>query len=651
MQNILYFDVCALPLLLVIMTTVFLRRMTTGITNRLFIMMILFTAVSAVSDVIMEFMCREIPITDIKLFISYVAMYAYFLSRNATIVTYFFFIFAITGTWYRVRPNRIKALLLVPYGIIIITLLANTFTDIAFRIDAETGYHRGWGIFVFYSVSTLYSLIGTLYLISCRRFLSPGKLVPLISLYVFAFAAVIIQYFYPYLLIEMISTAISLIVVILFVLRPEEISDASVGSMSYEAYRVELKKILLTKQRAQIAMIKFVNANELRTYLGEDRYLTYVSHVIRQLDIMFNRELLLFDIYFEHPGTVYIKIDDVNFDVEEACKRLSVELRRNTDKTASSGERISAKACCLVIPDDLKDYDSIIRFGRDFWTQIPHDRIFANASEIISSENYKIVSNIDTILNRAISGHGFRMYYQPIYSLEKGRFVSAEALIRLNDDEFGMVSPALFIPAAEKRGVILPIGDFVLEDVHRFLSEHDLGKLGLEYVEINLSVAQCMQEDLPEKITGLRKKYGISPDMINLEITETTYEEFGNTMEVNLKILSGEGYTFSLDDYGTGYSNMQRVSKLPLKMIKLDKSLVDGMDTDDGMAIISNTVKMMRDIDKELVAEGVEDKDDLERLKSMGCHFIQGFIFSKPLPGDEFIDFLRKHNKVDAKTI
>ncbi len=614
-------------------------------------MMILLTTASAVSDVIMEFMCRELPLTDLSVFIARITMYVYFLSRNATIVTYFFFIFAITGTWYRVRPNRIKALLLVPFGAIIVTLLANIFSDIAFVIDVETGYHRGWGIFIFYSVSTLYSLVGTLYLISCRRFLPLGKIIPLVSLYAFAFAAVIVQYFYPFLLIEMISTAISLIVVILFVLRPEEISDVSVGSLSYEAYCVELCKMLLTKQRAQIAMIKFVNANELRTYLGEDRYLTYVSHVIRQLDIMFHRELLLFDIYFEHPGTVYIKIDDVNFDVQDACNRLSAELRRNSDRTASAGERIIAKACCLVIPDDLEDFDSIVRFGRDFWTQIPNDRIFANASEIISSENYKIISNIDTILNRAISEHSFRMYYQPIYSLEKGRFVSAEALIRLNDDEFGMVSPALFIPAAEKRGVILPIGDFVLEDVHRFLSEHDLGKLGLEYVEINLSVAQCMQEDLPEKLTALSQKYGISPDMINLEITETTYEEFGKTMEVNLKNLSGAGYTFSLDDYGTGYSNMQRVSRLPLKMIKIDKSLVDGMATDDGMAIISNTVKMMRDIDKELVAEGVEDKDDLERLKSMGCHFIQGFIFSKPLPGDEFIDFLRKHNKVDAHTI
>ena len=241
------------------------------------------------------------------------------------------------------------------------------------------------------------------------------------------------------------------------------------------------------------------------------------------------------------------------------------------------------------------------------------------------------------------------MYYQPIYSFEHGRFISAEALIRLTDDEYGFISPGLFIPAAEKRGVILPIGDFVLEDVHKFISENDFDALGLKYIEINLSVAQCLQEELPVKLALLSDRYGVSPDKVNLEITETTYEEMGSVMETNLAALTGMGYTFSLDDYGTGYSNMQRVSKLPLKMVKLDKSLVDDMISEDGLSIVRNTVKMMRDIDKELVAEGVETKDRLEELEDMGCHFIQGYFFSKPLPADEFIAFIKEHNVNAAK--
>ena len=115
-------------------------------------------------------------------------------------------------------------------------------------------------------------------------------------------------------------------------------------------------------------------------------------------------------------------------------------------------------------------------------------------------------------------------------------------------------------------------------------------------------------------------------------------------MDDNLRILSEQGYSFSLDDYGVGYSNIQRVSQLPLKIIKIDKSLVDNMNTASGKSIMNNTVRMMKDIKKELVIEGVETKEDFEELRKMGCDFIQGFYFSKPLPGKEFLEFLKTHN-------
>ena len=217
-------------------------------------------------------------------------------------------------------------------------------------------------------------------------------------------------------------------------------------------------------------------------------------------------------------------------------------------------------------------------------------------------------------------------------------------MIRLNDSKYGFVSPGLFIPAAESRGLILPIGDFVLEDVYRFIAEHDLERLGIQYIEVNLSVVQCMQKDLPRKIKSLEVKYGVPPEKLNFEVTETTYDTVGGVIDGNLKKLSNMGYSFSLDDYGTGYSNMQRVSKLPLKMIKIDKSLVDDMATPDGMSIMRNTIHMMKDIRKELVVEGVETEEAFHELKDMGCDFIQGFYFSKPLSEDEFIAYVTARN-------
>ncbi len=644
MHTILYFDVCSVPIFIMILITVFVRKMTKGMTNRFFIALITLSAIAAVSDVIMELSCRTLPLTDLRLVLATVFIYGYYFGRAVSIMLYFFFIFSITGTWYRVRAASVRMILMIPFAVHMLFYITNPFTGVIFTVTAENGYQRGPLIGIAYAFSMLYALAGTVYLLMCRKFLTREKIVSLVALYVLSMAGAIVQFFFPQFLLELISAALSFILVILFVLRPEEISDASVGSLSYSAYRNELKKILLTKQKTQVVSIRFINAYELRAYLGQEKYLAYIAHIIQQINLLFHKEGAYFDIYYEDPANIYIIIENKNYDVYDCVKRFYKEFTRKSEKGVSSSERVIPKVCRIVVPDDVNDFDEIIRIGHEFADQMPANTLYIEAPELIASKDYLVVSHMDQILNKAIQEHRFEMYYQPIYSFERGKFVSAEALIRLIDDEYGFVSPGLFIPAAEQKGVILPIGDFVLEDVHRFISENDLDALGLDYIEINLSVAQCLQEELPTKLELLGEKYGVSPDKINLEITETTYENIGNVMDINLQVLSGMGYTFLLDDYGTGYSNMQRVSRLPLKIVKLDKSLVDDMGSDDGMLIMRNTVKMMKDIDKELVAEGVETKEDLDQLKSMGCNFIQGFYFSKPLPAKDFVEFLKKHN-------
>ncbi len=269
----------------------------------------------------------------------------------------------------------------------------------------------------------------------------------------------------------------------------------------------------------------------------------------------------------------------------------------------------------------------------------------------MGTRQYEIGARMDSILNRAIMERGFEMYYQPIYSVKDKSFTSAEALIRLKDDTYGAISPGLFIPAAESMGLILPIGEYVLETVFRFISHNNLKSLGLECIDINLSVAQCLQKGLPARIRQLQEEYQIDPAQVNFEITETTYDDIGNLAERNIQELVEMGYRFSLDDYGTGYSNMRRVSRLPLSIIKIDKSLVNDIRSESGWRIIKNVIRMMKDVDKKLVAEGVETEEDFLRLSELECDYIQGFYFSKPLSRDEFKEFCMKHRQEADKTV
>ena len=142
----------------------------------------------------------------------------------------------------------------------------------------------------------------------------------------------------------------------------------------------------------------------------------------------------------------------------------------------------------------------------------------------------------------------------------------------------------------------------------------------------------------------MQEQYQIRPSQVNFEITESVFDHISPVMDQNTKALTQMGYSFSLDDYGVGYSNIQRLSRMPLQIIKVDKRLVDDMFTDEGRVILENTVLMMQGIKKKLVIEGVETEEMVKVLTAMDCDYIQGFYYSKPLPQKEYIEFLKDHN-------
>jgi len=248
--------------------------------------------------------------------------------------------------------------------------------------------------------------------------------------------------------------------------------------------------------------------------------------------------------------------------------------------------------------------------------------------------------NIDSIINDALKNNLFELHYQPIYSTKQKRFHSAEALIRLHDEKYGYISPDVFIPAAEKSGAIYQIGIFVFEEVCRFIKSDVFQQLNLEYIEINLSVAQCMQDNLANDLLDILHKYDVSPEKINLEITETAMESSYEIMMKNLNALAKAGITFSLDDYGTGFSNIQRIITMPLSIVKLDKSFIDEIHNPDYQVIVTNTIKMLKDLNLKILSEGVEGESQLGFLNEQECDYIQGYYFSKPLTKNDFISFI-----------
>ena len=329
------------------------------------------------------------------------------------------------------------------------------------------------------------------------------------------------------------------------------------------------------------------------------------------------------DYLLENLPTEY-KCDDITIDSEFAVCHVCYDAKNNENVLKNFADLMALAECFHEIN---KDTTKLIEFADER-----------------TRSNFEQLANIDRILLDAINNNKFEMYYQPIYSTIENRIVSAEALIRLKHDG-KFISPEFFIPASERNGMIHRIGDFVLESVCQFVASDEFKKTGLDYVELNLSVSQCMRSDIADKIQGFVDKYKIDPKQINLEITESAIDRSANTMLQNVSKLSQMGFTFSLDDFGTGYSNIKRVVTLPLKIIKFDKTFVNEASNPQMQIVLKNNIDMMKEMNKEIVVEGIETQDMLKLFSDYKCDFIQGYYFSKPLPVPEFCEWIENWKK------
>jgi EAL domain-containing protein (putative c-di-GMP-specific phosphodiesterase class I) len=645
MLKIFYFDYCAVFLFCFILMSIFYRRLTTGQANRVFLFFTLTMLLDTLCDIGMEIGARYLPLNRASLFATEIFSYGYFFLRNSTNFLYVLFIRAITRTSQKRTSKRDRVLLTVPYILIMIFIASNVFHQRIFTVTAEKGYSRGPLLPALYAGTLLYAAIGLVYLISCFKYLQKDRWAALTILYPVTILAVIFQYFFPQYMVEMFSMAVAMLTIFQLVLRPEEIMDTRLGLFNDEAYKNEIRKIVATKQSADLVLIRMTNSYQVRSFLGEEKFNSYILKIARVISKLIKEVDIPATIFFDQSGCFSL-LFDADFDnMEQVVPEKFKEFKSRITDVSEYGLRLEPKICSLRFPDDISDFESLMHFGRIFPSLMNPAQVYTSASALVSTKDFQLQNKMDIILKRAIRDHNLRMFYQPIYSVKDRKFISAEALIRLQDPEFGFVPPGLFIPAAEKNGLILSIGDFVLEDVYRFIASPEFKALGLDYIEVNLSVSQCVQRNLTEKIFSLQEKYGVPPDKINFEITETSYDNSHDVMDANIETLSHAGYSISLDDYGTGYSNMQRVLRIPLNIVKIDKSLVDNMNTTKGQSIVKSTIRMMQDIDMELVAEGVETKETLDNLEEMNADFIQGYYFSKPLPEKDFIEFIRNKNE------
>lgn len=243
---------------------------------------------------------------------------------------------------------------------------------------------------------------------------------------------------------------------------------------------------------------------------------------------------------------------------------------------------------------------------------------------------------LESDLRQAIEQKEFCVYYQPIICLQTGRLSGFEALVRWNHPRRGIVSPADFIPVAEETGLIVPIGEWVLNEACSHVRQWQIESPSHRSLSlsVNLSARQVAQPDLLERIKEALENSKLNPHCLKLEITESVVMENAEAAALMFKQLRSLGVQLSIDDFGTGYSSLSYLHRFPLNYLKIDRSFVMRLTTDNDNAIVRTISTLARNLGMEVIAEGIETEEQYQQLRMLGCEYGQGYLFSRPVDND-----------------
>ncbi|WP_051248640.1 EAL domain-containing protein [Acidovorax sp. JHL-9] len=304
---------------------------------------------------------------------------------------------------------------------------------------------------------------------------------------------------------------------------------------------------------------------------------------------------------------------------------------------------VTASIGIAISPDDGQQLDSLLKNAETAMYRVKEEgrnsyRFFTPEMQAHSSRALAL----GNALKQALPRGELYLEYQPQVSLHDGCIIGAEALLRWNHPQWGMVSPAEFIPLAEANGLIVPIGEWVLQTALRQLRTWLDNGLPMMTMAVNLSAVQFGQPGLTDMVSQLLQQTGVPPEGLELELTEAVAMKTPEVAAQKMQELSQRGIRLSIDDFGTGYSSLSYLKRFHINQLKIDQSFVRDIGTDpDDQAIATAIVQIAHSLGMTTIAEGVETAEQLDYLRAQGCDQVQGYHFSRPLPPDHFEAFVR----------
>lgn len=519
---------------------------------------------------------------------------------------------------------------------LVIETIVLLFVPVKIYAEGNAIYTYGIPVLVTYAFCSLY-IVSTFVMVLLLREKINIKRRYAIYFWMLAWMiAAIVQFINNELLVVSLAMAIGCMYMYCKLENPEYHLDFATNVFNRKGFEMIMSEHIKYKEKKALISLLVRDMNMVNEVFGTHAVETVILAISKFADnipdsTLFRLEDNLFCIALDRPADsekaleYIIKRFELPWNIENASMEIGVSLSYIEDTLK------------FKTVDDLEEV--VHYFAGESMKRPNGDILTVNEEELAVRQRSM---DIRHAIEWALRNDSIEVYYQPIYNIKDGRFSAMEALVRLRDDKGTIVMPSDFIEYAEKNGMILKLGEAVFRKVCEFIQRMHVDEYGIEYIEVNLSVVQCMQIDMARILKNIMGEYQIPPYRINFEITETATGS-SKAIDKNMRELLDYGCSFSLDDYGSGYSNLTYVVNLPVKIIKIDKLITDNYFVSEKVRIATEyTIEMLHKLGMEIVVEGVDSEEKYLAFKKLNAEYIQGYYFSKPLPRDRVLNFIQE---------
>ena len=611
----------------------FLHQRTVKLNNKMFIIIVSVLGVNALTEMIFEYVMPLRFESDSMFFVLEMCMYFYFLLHAAVSPLILVYVNTVSGAY--AKYSKIKRMLFsIPFLITEAFLIANPINHWYFSFDEKRQFQRGWAESSLY-LSALFYLVFSLYtLIYTWRALTIKRRVAIAYFFTVALTGIAIQFVNIDLKVELFAEAVGLMGIMLSVESEDDRIDIDTGFYNRRALQLDLNNYIVNKRELWLICIKVTNADIIPRVTGSENVDILSTLMSDYLKTKVPRTY----IYNMNPETFMITLPDRR---EKDIAELAEDIIKRFEEPWTINENEYLLKAVLMYADVPKRVPSS---GDAFYmadSPVPE----SNDKKILSGNDLNYLLRRSAIQNAIVNGlkkESFEVYYQPTFNLSDGSLHGAEALLRLDDPFIGKIPPYEFIPISEQMGLVDVLDNYVLSEVCKLLTNELKDVACVEAINVNLSVLQCMKPDFIENINGEANKYGVDRNRINFEITESVAASDYDQLAKIVAELKSSGFRFSLDDYGTGYSNVMSVFSMDLDIIKIDKSILwSAIDNKLGRILLENTVSMIKQMGRKILVEGIETQEHIDLLREVGVDYLQGFYLAKPMPKDEYLALIQ----------